>query len=354
LVIFFNIYMREKLEKLRASAVVEIQKIKDLKKLDDLELNYFGRKEGKLNLMLKGLKELGQEEKKVIGSVANELKSEIQILIDNKRADLRSIEINEKLSTEWLDVTLPTGFEEKRGHLHPNTIIERELEQIFKSLGFMVADGPELESDYYNFEALNIPPDHPARDMQDTFYIDNKAGKEKLVMRTHTSNVQVRAMQKYGVPIRLIVPGRVFRYEATDASHDIAFRQLEGLMVGENISIANLIAVMKVALKGIFQKEVRVRLRPGYFPFVEPGFEMDMGCLICNGVGCSVCKQVGWLEILGCGLIHPNVLKAGGVDPKKYSGFAFGVGLTRLVMMRYGIEDIRYLNSGDLRFLKQF
>jgi phenylalanyl-tRNA synthetase alpha chain len=218
-------------------------------------------------------------------------------------------------------------------------------------MGFMILDGPELESDYYNFEALNIPTWHPARDTQDTFYIE---AKEKLLLRTQTSPVQVRAMQKYGAPLRCVVPGRVFRNEATDVSHDHTFYQLEGLMIDKDISITNLIAVMKELLSGIFKREVNVRLRPGYFPFVEPAFELDIQCLICGGKGCSVCKQSGWLELLPCGLVHPNVLKAGGIDPKKYSGFAFGLGLTRLVMMKYKIDDIRLLQSGDLRFLNQF
>jgi phenylalanyl-tRNA synthetase alpha chain len=320
--------------------------------LEAVDNQYFGRKDGELNNVLKGLKDLSIEEKKEIGALANQIKEDLTGIIATKKSNLERAAINEKLASEWLDVTLPTKND--RGHLHPSAQVQYELEDIFKSMGFMIGDGPELESDYYNFEALNIPPHHPARDMQDTFYVDNPASDDKLVMRTHTSNVQVRAMQKYGVPLRLVVPGRVYRYEATDASHDMTFYQMEGLMVDKNITIANLIAVMKTLLKGIFKKDVRVRLRPGYFPFVEPGFELDINCLICGGKGCSVCKHTGWLELLPCGMVHPNVLKAGGVDPTVYSGFAFGLGLTRLVMMRYGIDDIRLLNSGDLRFLKQF
>lgn len=201
---------------------------------------------------------------------------------------------------------------------------------------------------------MNIPEHHPARDMQDTFYIKGLAKTEKRLLRTHTSPCQVRAMQKYGAPLRAVVPGRVFRYEAVDVSHDNTFYQLEGFMIDENLSITNLIAVMKTLLRGIFKRDVKVRLRPGFFPFVEPGFELDINCLICGGTGCSVCKQSGWVELLPCGMIHPNVLRAGNIDPEKYSGFAFGIGLTRLVMMKYGIDDIRLLSSGDLRFLKQF
>ena len=220
----------------------------------------------------------------------------------------------------------------------------------------MILDGPELESDYFNFEALNIPRHHPARDMQDTFYINskNKDGEHDLVMRTHTSPMQVRAMLKYGAPLRCVVPGRVFRNEATDAVHDTTFNQLEGLMIGEGISVVNLIGVRKEMLKGIFKKPVEIRVRPGYFPFTEPSIEVDVRCTQCNGTGCSACKHGGWLEMIGSGQVHPNVLRAGNVDPNKYSGFAFGLGTTRLAMMKYGISDIRLFNSGDLRFLKQF
>jgi phenylalanyl-tRNA synthetase alpha chain len=248
------------------------------------------------------------------------------------------------------DVTLP-GIKITGGHLHPLTLVQRDLEKIFTSMGFLILEGPELESDYYNFEALNIPATHPARDMQDTFYIE---GKKDLVMRTHTSNVQVRAMQKYGAPLRCVVPGRVFRCEATDAVHEHTFDQMEGLMIGENISFANLIAAMKELLNGIFDREIETRIRPGYFPFVEPGIELDIKCTICGGKKCPACKHSGWLELLPAGLVHPNVLKCGRIDPKKYTGFAFGLGLTRLAMMKYGINDIRLFESGDLHFLKQF
>jgi phenylalanyl-tRNA synthetase alpha chain len=220
----------------------------------------------------------------------------------------------------------------------------------------MILDGPELESDFYTFEALNIQASHPARDMQDTFYIDkkNKAGEYDMVMRTHTSPVQIRAMRQYGAPLRCVVPGRVFRSEAIDACHEHTFNQIEGLMVGENISLANLISVLKEMLSGVLEREVKLRVRPGYFPFVEPGIEVDVNCTICGGKGCPSCKHTGWLEQLGAGMIHPNVLRHGGIDPEKYSGFAFGMGLDRLAIMKYGIDDIRNFNGGDLRFLKQF
>lgn len=345
--------MKTQIEKLRMEALSELEKVDALTALEEVELKYFGRKEGQLNLILKQLKDLSSEEKKEVGQFANDVKQELETVIEQKRAGLERKKIEENLAKEFIDVTLP-GKKNERGSLNPNSIVQYELEDIFKSLGFMILDGPELESDYYNFEALNIPENHPARDMSDTFYIKRKAGDEKLLLRTHTSPVQVRAMQKYGAPLRAVVPGRVFRYEAKDASHDDTFYQLEGLMIDENISITNVIAVMKTLLKGIFKKEVKVRLRPGFFPFVEPGFELDINCLICGGKGCSVCKHTGWVELLPCGMVHPNVLKAGGIDSDKYSGFAFGLGLSRLVMMKYGIDDIRLISSGDLRFLKQF
>ncbi len=254
-----------------------------------------------------------------------------------------------------MDFTLP-GKEIKQGHLHPITQIQNEIEDLFISMGFMILDGPELESDYYNFEALNIPKDHPARDIQDTFYAYEKGAKNRynLVMRTQTSSVQVRAMQKYGAPLRCIVPGRVFRAEAIDASHEHTFYQVEGLMVDKDISICHLIAVLKELLKEVFKKEMDIRIRPGHFPFVEPGLEVDIKCVICEGKGCSVCKNSGWVELLPAGMVHSRVLKAGGIDPKRYSGFAFGLGLTRLVMMRYGIDNIRLFLGNDLRFLGQF
>ncbi|NQT50283.1 phenylalanine--tRNA ligase subunit alpha [Candidatus Kuenenbacteria bacterium] len=344
--------MKEKLEQLKDKAISAIKEADSLGLLEKVELQYFGRKGGILNSILKALKDLSGEDKKEIGQLANKIKFDLLNLIEEKRKELSSKKIDQALEKDDIDITMP-GKKKELGSLNPNTIVQNELEDIFRSLGFMILDGPELESDYYNFEALNIPEHHPARDMQDTFYIKGKEGSKRL-LRTHTSPVQIRAMQKYGAPIRAVAPGRVFRYEALDASHENNFYQLEGLMIDKDISIVNLIAVMKTLLKGIFKKDVKVRLRPGYFPFVEPGFELDIHCLICNGKGCSVCKQTGWLELLPCGMVHPNVLRAGNIDPEKYSGFAFGLGLTRLVMMRYGINDIRLINSGDLRFLKQF
>ncbi len=345
--------MQEKLLQLKDKILTELTKVKDIHALSDLEVKYFGRK-GELTQILRGIANLSDEDKRVIGRLANEIKEELR----EKIREVKDIILEKGDENKDIDVTLP-GEKIKIGHLHPLTQIQNELEDLFHSLGFIVMDGPELESDYYCFEALNISPYHPARDMQDTFYIDPASLKIEnrkfdLVMRTHTSSVQVRAMEKYGAPLRVVVPGRVFRSEATDACHDTMFYQLEGLMIDKNISIANLIAVLGEIFSAIFNKDVKVRVRPGYFPFVEPGLEVDMSCTICGGEGCPSCKHGGWLEMAGAGMVHPNVLRAGGIDPDKYSGFAFGIGLNRLVMMRYGIDDIRLFTSGDLRFLEQF
>lgn len=309
-----------------------------------LEKKYLGRK-GELAKIMKNLKVLADDEKKEVGSLANKVKNELEFFFNEQKKIL----FNDNISVIGeIDLTLP-GKKVQRGYLHPITKVQQELEDIFISLGFMVEDGPELESEYYNFDALNIPFYHPARDIQDTFFT-----KEGNLLRTHTSPIQIRAMEKYGAPLRLIAPGVVYRYEASDASHNSVFHQIEGLMIDKEVSIANLIAISKEFLSQIFKKEVEIRLRPGFFPFVEPGFEVDLKCLLCNGAGCSACKQSGYIEFMGCGLVHPNVLRAGEIDPQKYSGFAFGFGLDRLIMMRYGIEDIRHLLSGDIRFLKQF
>jgi phenylalanyl-tRNA synthetase alpha chain len=334
---------------LRNEILAELDKTKDIAALRNLKIKYMGRK-GALTEVLRGISALSAEEKKVVGALANNIKQEMI----SRFAEVEKI-IGPVPAGGFIDVTLP-GEKIARGHLHPITSLQRELAELFISMGFKVLDGPELESDFYNFTGLNIPPFHPARDMQDTFYIDhkNKAGAYDLVMRTHTSPVQVRAMQKYGAPLRVVAPGRVFRNEALDACHEHTFYQMEGLMIGADISLDNLIAVMKQLINGIFKKEMDTRVRPGYFPFVEPGIELDIMCTICGGVGCPSCKHSGWLELLPAGMVHPNVLRAGGIDPEKYTGFAFGLGLTRLAMMKYGINDIRYFNSGDLRFLEQF
>ncbi|TSC55884.1 MAG: phenylalanyl-tRNA synthetase alpha chain [Parcubacteria group bacterium Gr01-1014_18] len=340
--------MKDQLKKIHADGIEKISKITSSPSWDSAHLEFFGKKEGRLSGISKGLKDLSVEEKKELGSLVKSVWSELEDLLTRKKKEL-----DNKIdwAAEKIDLTLPGKISggQSLGALHPLTQIRQQIEDIFISMGFMVLDGPELESDYYNFEALNIPPLHPARDMQDTMWME-----DGNLMRTQTSAIQVRALEKYGAPLRAIIPGRVFRYENVDACHEHTFYQIEGMMVGKNITIANLIAMMRELLGGVFKKDVKVRLRPGYFPFVEPGFEMDINCLICGGKGCSACKHSGWLEILPCGMIHPNVLSAGDVDTKEYGGFAFALGLDRLVMMLYGIEDIRHFHANDVRFLKQF
>lgn len=333
---------------LKKVALQEVDKIKSSTEVETWRQKYLGRK-GELSRLLKLLQDTIDKEKPVLGQLANQIKQELQTAHQDLLKRLGGASVNDSV----IDVTVP-GKKLTTGTIHPIMRVQRELEDIFRSMGFMVLDGPELEDEYHNFEALNIPFWHPARDTQDTFYVKGGQPDNRWLLRTHTSPVQIRAMQKYGAPLRAVVPGRVFRYEATDASHEHTFWQMEGLVIDTDISIANLVAVMSELLKGIFKREVEVRLRPGYFPFVEPGFELDIRCFICAGQGCSVCKQRGWVELLPCGLVHPNVLKAGGIDPEKYSGLAFGLGLSRLAMMRYKIDDIRLFLSGDLRFLKQF
>ncbi len=318
--------------------------------LDELEsarVEALGRN-GWLNAVSKEMGKLPKEQKAAFGKLLNGAKQKLESAYESKRQALGQTALNARLDAEWVDLTLPAPGP-KRGHLHPVTQIQRELEELFASLGFAVLDGPEVETEYYNFDALNIPADHPARDMQDTFWLDGGN-----LLRTHTSPVQVRGMERLGPPLRMIAPGRVFRNESVDASHEHTFYQLEGMMIDRDVSVANLTYFMKTLLGAIFHRDVTVRLRPGYFPFVEPGFELDIQCLICGGSGCPVCKQSGWVELLPCGLVHPNVLRMSGIDPEQWGGFAFGLGLTRLVMMRYAIDDIRQLQGGDLRFLEQF
>jgi len=346
--------MEKTLKKLRASGIEAINKAKDLNQLQEIHARFFGRK-GELNELMKALKNLTAKQKPQMGFAINNLKIELTALFEAKQLKLKSETMKSSLKEEWIDVTAP-GVKTPRGHIHPLSQVQKEVEDIFSSMGFAIKDGPEVESEYFNFEGLNIPASHPARDMQDTFFVDQKPDKDhgRLVLRTHTSPVQVRTMQAEGAPLRIIVPGRVFRYEATDASHDTTFYQVEGLLVDKNISLAHLKGVMQEFLTRLFHKEVVVRFRPGYFPFVEPGLELDFGCLICDQKGCRACKNTGWIEFMGAGMVHPNVLRAGGIDPNEYQGWAFGFGLTRLVMMRYRIPDIRLLFGGDTRFLNQF
>lgn len=334
--------MKEKLELLKEQSIKDINNCSDEQQLLKLKSIYLG-KDSEVMQIMKSMKDLTIEEKKEVGKLANELKSFIENSIKDKMNEL----ISKKESKRIFDNTLP--IDNETGSLSPITIVANSVTEVLKKMGFMIVSGPEIEKEYYNFEALNIPKNHPARDMQDTYWTD--LGD---VLRTHTSPVQARSMEKYGAPIRMAAPGRCFRNEDLDACHENTFFQLEGMVIDKEVSIGNLIYVMKNILKEIYQKDIDVRLRPGFFPFVEPGFELDIKCLICEGEGCPTCKGSGWLELCPCGMIHPEVLKMGGIDPEVYSGFAFGIGLTRMAMMKYKINDIRVLNSGEIRHLKQF
>jgi phenylalanyl-tRNA synthetase alpha chain len=336
----------DRLEELRAQALGALQSASTPEDVEKTRIALLGRK-GALTEILRSIPTLPAEERPVFGKRANEMKVFLEGEIAARLKQLSEAEDTKKLG-EFFDVTIP-GARRPRGSVHPVAQVRRSIEQVATSMGFMILDGPEVETDFYNFEAVNIPSTHPARDTMDTFWLKNGN-----LLRTHTSPVQVRAMQKFRAPLKCIVPGRVFRYEATDASHENTFAQCEGLMVDRGISVANLIAVMKQLLSGVFGREIEIRLRPGYYPFVEPGFDLDGKCVVCSGRGCSMCKQTGWVELAGSGMVHPNVLRAGNVDPKEFSGFAFGMGLDRIAIMRYGIEDIRLFLGGDLRFLEQF
>ncbi len=339
----------ESIQELASRSLARISSAQSPEELEAVRVDANLARKGALAEISKGMGKLAPEERKRIGQVLNAAKQELEAALDARKREFDAVALNTRLDAEWVDLTLPAP-PPPRGHLHPITRIQRELEELFISLGFTVLDGPEVETEYHNFDALNIPPDHPARDMQDTFWLDGG----NLLLRTHTSPVQVRGMERLGPPLRMIAPGRVFRNESVDASHEHTFYQLEGMMIDRDVSVAHLLYFMKTLLTAIFKREVTVRLRPGYFPFVEPGFELDIQCLICGGPGCPVCKQSGWVELLPCGLVNPNVLRKSGIDPEEWNGFAFGLGLTRLVMMRYAIDDIRQLQGGDLRFLEQF
>jgi phenylalanyl-tRNA synthetase alpha chain len=343
--------MQDALNKLKTEALLSLKSITDAVHLEELENKFLGRKGGQLTELLKNLKSLSEDAKKEIGQLANEVKKTVEDAIAGKRKDLFDQEMAGLLEKEQLDISQPVLPPRQNGHLHPNTIIQNDLEDFFASMGFMILDGPELESDYYNFSALNIPSDHPARDMQDTFYIKNHSD---WVMRTHTSPVQVRAMQKYGAPLRMIVPGKCFRNEATDVRHEHTFYQLEGVVVDKDISFAHMKGVLESVAKHLYGPDTKINMRPKFYPFVEPGVNLEVTCFVCQGNGCRLCKKSGWLEIGGAGMVHPNVLAEGNVDSKKYQGFAFGFGLTRLVMLKYGIEDVRLLESGNTKFLEQF
>ncbi|MBE6753008.1 MAG: phenylalanine--tRNA ligase subunit alpha [Ruminococcaceae bacterium] len=339
--------MNEKLQQLREQFEQLSVQISDSAALEQMRISFLG-KNGSLTNLFKELRTLSAEDKKTAATGINQLKKELEQFIADKSAELAAAEQAAQLAnTETYDFTLPSSL--TGGSLHPITLVQREVEAIFASMGFTIEDFREIVDDYDNFEAVNIPPHHPARDMQDTYFLDNGQ-----LLKTHTSAAQNSIMRKYGAPLRAVFPGRCFRNEAIDACHENTFFQMEGMMIDENISISNLIYFMKTMLSEVFKRDIQVRLRPGFFPFVEPGFELDISCLICGGEGCPTCKHSGWLELCPCGMIHPNVLEAGGIDSEKYTGFAFGLGLTRLAMMKYGIKDIRILNSGSLKALSQF
>ena len=346
--------MDNKILSLKEKFVSELDKIDNLADIESIRVSYLGKK-GSVTDLLKGMKELSNDERKAFGQKVNELKGLVNEKITEKTNELKEKEIQKEIELmPEFDLSMPPVMD--RGSYHPITLVQRECERIFKSMGFTVEDYSEIVTDYECFESLNIPKHHPARDMQDTYYLTNGQ-----LLKCQTAAAQNASYKKYrdalvndGVPIKAIFPGRCFRNEATDACHENTFFQMEGVMVDKNISISNLIYFMKTMLSEVFQKDIKVRLRPGFFPFVEPGFELDISCLICGGEGCPSCKHSGWLELCPCGMIHPEVLKAGGIDPDEYTGFAFGLGLTRLVMMKYGIKDIRDLNSGNLKTLSQF
>ncbi|ABK89771.1 phenylalanine--tRNA ligase subunit alpha [Francisella tularensis subsp. novicida] len=333
-------------EQMKDKALAELNLVKDKKTLDDIRVKYLGKK-GELTEMMKLIATLPNDEKPKLGQAVNIAKQALQEAINLKLANFEEQELNEKLAQEKIDITL-SGVGQNQGSLHPVTKTLNRIEAFFKQNGFAIEFGPEIESDYYNFETLNIPSHHPARAMHDTFYID-----ETHVLRTHTSGVQIRTMEKQQPPIRIIAPGRVYRCDS-DITHTPMFHQVEGLLVDKDVSFADLKGLLHAFLNSFFEKDLKVRFRPSYFPFTEPSAEADIECVMCDGKGCRVCKHTGWLEVLGCGMVHPKVLKAGNVDPEKYQGFAFGMGVERLSMLRYGIDDLRMFFENDLRFLKQF
>lgn len=341
--------MKKELQSLRDEFLKQLAEVRNFEQLKRLEIKYLSRK-GELSRLLSGLKELGADLRQEAGELANTVKAELQASFQEARKLFE-----QEAASEHIDVTLP-GEDFPAGHLNPITIVQHELEDLFSSLGFIIFDGPELESDYYNFTALNIPPYHPARDMQDTFYVGRPGQEQKgdLVMRAHTSSGQIRAMQRFGAPLKALMPGRCFRNEATDARHEHTFFQVEGIIIDKDINFAHLKSLLEIVGQRLFGASTRLRMRPKLYPFVEPGNNGEYSCFLCQGEGCRVCKQTGWLEIVGAGLIHPEVLRAGGIDPEEYSGLAFGFGLNRLAMLKYQINDVRLFMSGDLKFLEQF
>lgn len=339
--------MREKLSKIKQDAAAALDRADNLDLLEDLRVKFLGKK-GELTALMKGMGALSPDERPVIGQLANEVRDFIGSALDEKRAAIAAAIEEKKLDAETIDVTIP-GTKPKAGGIHPLNIVLRDLEDIFIGMGFSIVDGPEVELDYYNFEALNIPKDHPARDTQDSFYIN-----DNVVLRTQTSPVQVRTMEKQKPPIRIISPGRVYRSDAVDATHSPVFHQVEGLVVDKGITMADLKGTLEVFVHKLYGDDTRLRFRPHHFPFTEPSAEVDISCFNCGGKGCNICKGEGWIEILGCGMVHPKVLKNCGIDPDVYSGFAFGIGLERITMFRYDVKDLRMYFENDVRFLKQF
>ncbi len=337
--------MKEKLQQIKEAALLEL-KAADCD-TESLRVRYLGKK-GELTAVLRGMGALTPEERPVIGQMANEVRAEIEAALTARVAEEKEKALNDRLAREKLDVTMP-GTPSRMGHQHPLTRAQREMEEIFIGMGFEIAEGPEVEYDYYNFKALNIPENHPARDTQDTFYIT-----DTILLRSQTSPVQVRVMEKQSPPIRVISPGRVYRSDALDATHSPLFHQMEGLVVDKGITMSDLKGTLETFAKKMFGEETKIRFRPHHFPFTEPSAEVDVSCFVCGGKGCRVCKGEGWIEILGAGMVHPFVLENCGIDPEVYSGFAFGMGLERVTMTRYGIDDIRLFYENDERFLKQF
>lgn len=339
--------MKQKLEQIKADALNALKNAADMDALEEARIKFLGKK-GELTAVLKGMGQLSAEERPKIGALANEIRSAIENHIDTKKAEIAAKLEEIKLKAEVIDVTMP-GKYQKMGGIHPLTKVMNNIKDTFIGMGFEIADGPEVESDYYNFEALNIPKNHPARDTQDTFYVS-----DNVVLRTQTSGMQVRVMEKTKPPIRIIAPGKVYRSDALDATHSPVFHQIEGLVVDKGVTMADLKGTLEMFIHRLYGENTKVRFRPHHFPFTEPSAEVDISCFACGGKGCSVCKGEGWIEILGCGMVHPKVLANCGIDPEVYSGFAFGIGLERIAMGKYGINDIRLFFEDDLRFLGQF
>lgn len=339
--------MKEKLEQIKAEALRQIEASDALEKLNEVRVNYLGKK-GELTAVLKSMKDVAPEDRPKVGQLVNETRAEIEKVLDESVKKMEKAVRDAKMKKEVIDVTLPAK-KNNVGHRHPNTIALEEVERIFIGMGYEVVEGPEVEKDYYNFEALNIPADHPAKDEQDTFYITGD-----ILLRTQTSSTQVHEMEKGKLPIRMIAPGRVFRSDEVDATHSPSFHQIEGLVIDKNITFADLKGTLAEFAKELFGEDTKVKFRPHHFPFTEPSAEMDVTCFKCGGKGCRFCKGEGWIEILGCGMVHPHVLEMSGIDPEQYTGFAFGVGLERIALLKYEIDDMRLLYENDIRFLKQF